>query len=94
VSGTLLDVASKESRRDRAAAALLQQLRTDSGLSPETLSQGIHAAKLGYVSGRQIRRIEREGIIPTARVQFAIAQFFERVPSEVWVPRSNYRVAA
>lgn len=87
-------MASKESRRDRAAASLLRQLRTDRGLSPESLSYGIHAAKLGYVSGRQIRRIEREGIIPTARVQFAIAQFFDRLPSEVWVQRSRYGVAA
>jgi len=79
--------------RDQHAGALLEQLRRDRGLSPEGLSHALHAAGLGYVSGKTIRRVEA-GAIPTVRVQFALAQFFDgRVPSQVWVPRS-YRVAA
>ena len=76
---------------DIAAGDMLRQLRTDRGLSPEALSHALHMAGLGFVSGKTIRRIEG-GRIPTVRVQFALAQFFDRVPSQVWVQRR--RVAA
>ena len=80
-------------RRDTQAGALLEQMRRDRGLSPEGLSHALHAAGHGYVSGKTIRRVET-GAIPTVRVQFALAQFFDgRLPSQVWVPRAH-RMAA
>lgn len=86
-TGTTIEVP-----RDKRAAALLKQLRIDHGLSPEGLSFALLQARLGHVSGRNIRRIEGVGAIPTPRVQFALARFFDRSPSEIWVLRS--RVAA
>ncbi len=80
---------------DRPAASLLKELRTDAGLSPEALSLEIHRAQLGYVSGKTIRRIEQTGKVPTPRVQFAIAQFFGRLPSAIWGRnRAPQRMAA
>lgn len=63
---------------------LLKELRTDAGLSPEALSLAMHRAGLGYVSGKTIRRIEQTGKTPTPRVQFAIARYFDRLPSGIW----------
>lgn len=91
--GTFLDMASIGVSRNHPAAELLRQMRVDRGLSPETLSKALYTEGLGYVSGRTIRRIESAGIIPTPRVQFALAQFFDRAPSQVWLPR-RARVAA
>lgn len=42
-----------------------------------------------HVSERTLRRVEEEGVIPTARVQFAIAAAFDRLPSQVWGNRST-----
>lgn len=78
---------------DYGAGDLLRQLRVDRGLSPEALSHALHAARLGYISGKTIRRVE-QGHTPTVRVQFALAKFHDRLPSEVWSPRKSYRVAA
>ena len=72
------------SNRNRHAGRLLKSWRLDRGLSPEALAWEMAQAKLGYVSGRQIRRIETEGIIPTPRVMFMLATFFETSPSQVW----------
>ncbi len=41
-------------------------------------------AQLGHVSGRQIRRIEDEGVVPTPRVMFMLASHFGTKPSDVW----------
>lgn len=71
--------------RDRHAAALIRELRVDRGLTPEALSYAIYRAAPGYpVSGRTIRRIEREGVIPSVRVMFGIASAFGMVPSQLW----------
>lgn len=58
--------------------------RIDRGLSPEALSKAISEASLGHVSGRQIRRIEGDGIVPTPRVQFLLATFFGTTPTQIW----------
>jgi DNA-binding XRE family transcriptional regulator len=36
------------------------------------------------VSGHTIRRIERLGAVPTPRVQYALAKFFDLRPTELW----------
>ena len=72
------------SYRNRRAGDLIRELRVDAGLSPEALAHAIYSEKLGSISGRTIRRIEQTGAVPSPRVQFAIAQFFDRLPSEIW----------
>lgn len=72
--------------RDRFASAKLRSHRIDAGLSPEQL--GV----LVGVSGHTIRRIERDGIVPTPRTQFLIAQHFELRPTQLW--SLDRRVAA
>jgi DNA-binding XRE family transcriptional regulator len=79
--------------RNRQAADLIHRLRIDEGLTPEALAFHITRQGAGTVSGRTIRRIEREGAIPTVRIQFAIAQHFEMVPSQIWRP-ARRQVAA
>lgn len=86
----------KGGRKDKPAAALLADLRRDQGLTPEALSRAIleHPA-LGarwFVHPNTIRLIERNGTIPTVRVQFALATFFNRLPSDIW--RQRERTAA
>lgn len=77
--------------RDRSAGRLLKEWRLDRGLSPEALSWELRRAKLESVSGKQIRRIETDGVIPTPRVMFALASYFGARPSEIW--RSSIRRA-
>jgi len=69
------------------ASAQLRSLRIDRGLSPETLGYAVG------ISGHTVRRIEREGVVPTPRIQFALAQFFELRPTEIWALDQG-RVAA
>lgn len=71
---------------------LLKQLREDRGLSHEALSWAIYREGHGTVSGRNIRRIEDTGAIPTVRVRFALASYFGRAQSEIW--QTGQRVAA
>lgn len=81
--------------RDLHAAALIRELRIDNGLTPETLSYRIHKAAPDYpVSGRTIRRIEKEGVIPSVRVMFGIARAFQMTPSQIWSARARAQVAA
>lgn len=83
--------------RNRHAGRLICELRTDLGLSPEALSHAIYAAGFGTISSRTIRRIERDGLIPRVRVQFALAQFFDRSVTSIWpVPaqQAQRRMAA
>lgn len=80
------------SNRDLRAGSLLSSWRRDRGLSPEALAWEIARDQRGFVSGRQIRRIETEGVIPQPRTQFALATFFGTSPSQVWTspaPRSS-----
>jgi transcriptional regulator with XRE-family HTH domain len=83
----------RATRRDRDAGRLLREWRTDRGLSPEALSWELRRAKLETVSGRQIRRIEDTGVIPTPRVMFALASYFDAKPTDVW-GRALRRAAA
>lgn len=83
----------ERSSRDLQAGRLLKEWRLDRGLSPDALSWEIRKLKLETVSGRQIRRIEDEGVTPTPRVMFALASYFGAKPSDVW-QRSLRRVAA
>jgi DNA-binding XRE family transcriptional regulator len=64
--------------RDRFAASHLRSLRLDRGMSPEQLGWSTG------VSGHTIRRIERLGAVPTPRVQYALAKFFDLRPTELW----------
>lgn len=79
--------------KDRHAARRIKELRIDQGWTPEALSYEIAKRTPGYpVSGRTIRRVEREGSIPTVRVMFGLAQVFGMQPSDIW--RQPSRVAA
>lgn len=55
----------------------LQQLRIDRGMSPNDLGY------VSGVSGKTIRYVEA-GHVPSPRVQFAIAQTFDLLPSDLW----------
>lgn len=80
--------------RNLQAAELIRRLRIDEGLTPEALAFAIARDGAGTVSGRTIRRIEREGAIPTVRIQFALARHFDMVPSQIWGLPSIRKVAA
>ena len=81
--------------RDRHAGRHVRELREDRGLTPEQLSYEISKQYPDYpVSGRTIRRVEREGAIPTVRVKFGIARAFGKVPSEIWCSHARRPVAA
>lgn len=66
------------------AGALIKELRTDRGLTPEALSYAIFAAGNGHVSARTIRRVEAGAVVPRVRAQFAIASFFDRPVTSIW----------
>lgn len=70
--------------RNKDAGRLLASWRIDKGLSPEALSWEMSRAGLGHISGRQIRRIENDGVIPTPRTMFGLATFFETTPTAIW----------
>jgi DNA-binding XRE family transcriptional regulator len=80
--------------RNQRAGRLIRELRTDLGLSPEALSHAVYAAGHGSVSARTIRRIERDGLVPRVRVQFALAQFFGRQVTAIWPIPARPAVAA
>lgn len=69
---------------DPAAAALLTELREQACLSPEQLARAIFLGGHGYVSGRTVRNVEKDHVIPTLRVRGAIAAYFERTPRDIW----------
>lgn len=83
-----------EPQRDRSAGRLLREWRLNRGLSPEALSWELRRAKLESVSGRQIRRIEEQGVIPTPRVMFALASYFDARPTDLWRTALRVRMAA
>lgn len=81
--------------KDRNAARRIRELRIDRGLTPEGLSYAIHKVAPDFpVSGRTIRRIELQHVIPSVRVMFGIAKAFDMVPSQIWTVPSRQRVAA
>lgn len=49
-------------------------------MSPEQLGHVVG------VSGHTIRRIERDGVIPTPRVQFLLTRYFDMRPTQLWSP--------
>jgi len=73
--------------RDYLAAEQLRRQRVDAGMSPERLGW------VAGISGHTIRRIEQQGVIPTARVQFALAAHFGLKPTDLWT-RQRARSAA
>lgn len=80
------------SHRDKQAGRLLAEWRRDAGLSPERLSYELRKLpKVETVSARQIRRIETVGVVPTERVQFALAEFFGVKPSSLWQSKKPRR---
>lgn len=85
---------------DHAAAQRIREMREAQGFSPEALSDAIRAAAKdapwgdrGAVDAHTIRRIEKHGYVPGARVKFVLARFFGMTPHELWQP-SRSRVAA
>lgn len=77
---------------DHRAASRLVELRELNGInSPEALAQAIRVAALaqpwgekGTVDAHTIRRIERFGHVPGARIRFVIAHYFGLRPDELW----------
>lgn len=69
---------------DMDAAALLTALREAEDKSPEQLARAIHLAGFGFVAGRTIRNIEKEGTVPTLRVRGSIARYFQRTSRDIW----------
>ena len=72
------------SPKDLRAARLVREMRVDRGLSPEALAYEIYRHGAGAISGKTIRRIELVGVVPTPRIQFALATFFELRPTQLW----------
>jgi DNA-binding XRE family transcriptional regulator len=72
--------------RNRKPNTQLIELRVNRGMSPEQL------AYFTGVSAPTIRLAER-GHLPQARTQFAIAEFFDLSPTDIW-PIENQAVFA
>lgn len=91
VASTASPSQTDEPTRDKHAGRLLQEWRLDRGLSPETLSWELRRKNLESVTGRQIRRIEQVGVIPTPRVMFALASFFGVRVTDIWRHKTSSR---
>jgi transcriptional regulator with XRE-family HTH domain len=82
--------------RDTDAAAVLRDLREARGLSPEEVPHKMRMAGIenrNIPSGRTIRRVEDEGVVPIVRYRFGLAAFYERPITAIWAP-ARQRVAA
>lgn len=83
--------------QDHHAAAALQELREDAGLSVEGLAKAIqHRAHRedwykvhGAVDAFTLRRIEDDGHCPSERVRLVIALFFGVGPRDIWAPKNR-----
>lgn len=64
--------------KDPAAAAKLNRLLSNTGLSPEVLG-----AQIG-VSGKRIRQILEHGYQPERRIRYALARRFDLLPAHIW----------
>lgn len=64
--------------KDKKAAAKLEALMANTGLSPEVLG-----AQTG-VSGKRIRQILDDHVVPQRRIRYALSRRFELLPSDVW----------
>lgn len=60
------------------------ELRINKGLSPNELGHVVG------VSGNTVRLAE-EGHLPTPRVQFALAAFFGKQPTDIWPLQTQVR---
>lgn len=80
-------MATLNGSRRRTPNRNLQALRINAGLSPNDL-----AYRAG-VSGKTVRMAEA-GFIPSPRVQFAVAQVFGKLPTDLWPLEQQIRVAA
>lgn len=88
---------------DHSAADRLRELREDRGLEVEGLALAIRRRATdegwykvhGAVDAFTLRRIERHGHYPSARVRLVIALYFEVDHRELWRPgnRRELRVA-
>lgn len=78
----------RRTSRDYAAGQQIATLREDRGFSRRDLSQHLATSYPDeprmQVSDRTLARIEDDGVIPTARVKFALAMAFALSPSEIW----------
>lgn len=85
---------------DARAAARIEELREDRGLSQEGLASAIQLlAKTegwykvhGAVDAFTIRRIERDEHVPSERVRLVIALYFGVQPRDIWEPRNRRAV--
>lgn len=77
---------STDSPKDRLAADLILTYLEDHGLSPEGFSRAAFNSGHGYVSGKRIRQIVEEGVVPkTNRVRSIIAaEMGFATPRSVW----------
>jgi DNA-binding XRE family transcriptional regulator len=64
-------------RTHRKPNLMLKELRINRGLSPNELAHYVG------VTGKTIRMAEA-GFVPTPRVQFNIAQYFDLRPTDIW----------
>lgn len=72
------DPAPSKRKINKQAGKHIRRLRINRGLSPEQLGVQIK------VSGRTIRRVEEEGMVPTARVMFALAAWTGDEVVDLW----------
>ena len=82
--------------RDYAAGELLRLLREDAGYSRRELADKIRRHNPDprmHVSDRTMARVEDDGVIPTARVKFALAAEHDRLPSDIWSSAGRVVVA-
>lgn len=69
---------SSKRQKDKVAAAKLDRLLTNTGLSPELLGMQVG------VSGKRIRQIIDDGDIPQRRLKYALARRFDLLPADIW----------
>lgn len=82
--------------RDTEAGELLFDLREAKGLSPEQVPHAMRkagVARLHIPSGRTIRRVEDEGVVPHVRHRFGLAEFYGLNMGQIWEPAKR-KVAA
>jgi DNA-binding XRE family transcriptional regulator len=76
----ILSTTQTKRRRNLNTGRKIKRLRRSQGLSPEELGYEIN------VSGRTIRRIEDEGLVPLVRTMFALAQWAGEDVNDLWRP--------
>lgn len=82
--------------RDPFAGLLLKELREEKRIPRTRLP--LEMARAGVPrdhipSLRTIYNIEEDGQVPRERIRFAIAQFYERNPRDIWQTRTRATMA-